>query len=63
MSEPQRDPQTQFQIGDKVLYVPEGVETEIDGYLWIQSVGGLPKIGAFKLRCGIEVPAESIVKR
>jgi hypothetical protein len=46
----------QFQIGDEVLYTPEGVITSITGYDWLQSVDAPPKIMAYQLACGISAP-------
>lgn len=53
----------QFQINDLVVYTPEGVHTWIEGYVWIESLGELPRIGAYILACGISVPKSSIVRR
>lgn len=58
-----RDPERQFQIGDRVLYLPEGVYSVIEGYLWIETVGRVPRIGAYRLSCGIAVPENSISKQ
>lgn len=55
-----RSPESQFQIGDRVTYLPEGVYTEIEGYLWHHSVGGLPKIIGYRLSCGITAPDNTI---
>ena len=50
----------QFQVGDEVLYEPEGVVTTVDGYLWLEAVGSLPEIGAYRLACGVSVPGSSL---
>src|SRR3990167_9758888 len=60
---PARDPQSQFQINDMVVYLPEGVYTMIEGYLWIESIGSLPRIAAYRLTCGICAPENSITHR
>lgn len=46
----------QHQIGDEVVYVPEGVITTVTGYDWIQGVDAPPKIIAYQLACGISAP-------
>lgn len=51
----------QFQIGDFVLYVHEGVFTQVQGYLWVEAIGALPVIGGYVLECGITVPKDAIV--
>jgi hypothetical protein len=58
-----RNPDQQFQIGDSVLYVPEGVYATIDGYIWMQTIGQVPKIAAYKLSIGISVPENSIIHK
>jgi hypothetical protein len=50
----------QFQIGDRVLYVPENVNTEIEGYVWSETIGGVPRIVAYRLSCGISVKYDSL---
>lgn len=55
------DPADQYQIGDCVLYLPEGVITEVTGYLWEESVGEAPRIIAYELSCGTRVSRESLV--
>ena len=57
-----KEPNEQFQIGDRVLYMPEGVITEIDGYLWSQKMGKDPFIQGYELRCGITVREDTIRK-
>lgn len=56
----ERDPNSQFQVGDKVLYLPEGVFAVVVGYVWIEAIGELPRIGAYRLSVGIEVPERSL---
>jgi len=56
-----KSPKDQFQIGDEVLYKPEGVYTTIRGYLWLPiEINKPPRIGGYELDCGITVPAEWI---
>ena len=49
------DPRDQFQIGDPVVHVPTGVRTNIEGYVWAETVGGSPRILAYVLECGVSV--------
>lgn len=51
----EKKPQDQFQIGETVLYRPEGVLTRIRGYLWSETVGDAPRIVAYELDCNITV--------
>jgi hypothetical protein len=55
-----RSPESQFQIGDRVTYLPEGVYTEISGYLWHNSVGEIPRIMGYELSCGIVAQENTI---
>ncbi|RVC47588.1 MULTISPECIES: hypothetical protein [unclassified Mesorhizobium] len=48
----------QFQIGDEVVYVPEGVITTVAGYVWQEKVGTPPTIALYGLACGISVPKD-----
>lgn len=57
-----KDPKEQFQIGDTVVYMPEGVITEIGGYLWQHAMGSEPFIQSYVLTCGITVPGSTIAK-
>lgn len=50
----------QFQIGDVVVYVPEGIVTQVRGYLWIDQMGELPVVGLYELSCGIHAPAGAL---
>lgn len=59
---PRLRPEAQIQIGEHVLYLKENVYATVDGYLWIKDVGLLPRIGGYRLSCGIIVPRESIVR-
>jgi hypothetical protein len=51
----------QFQIGDAVIYHPEGVCTTVIGYLWAESIGNFPRIVGYRLDCGITVPKTAII--
>lgn len=55
-----RDPDKQFQIGERVLYIPDGIYAIVEGYLWLQAVGELPRVVAYRLSCGISVPGNTI---
>lgn len=56
-------PADQYQIGDKVIYLPEGVRTKIAGYVWVGRYGcDLPEISTYRLDCGIAVPRAAIVR-
>lgn len=46
----------QLQIGDYVIYSPEGVFARIVGYVWIEPLGELPSISRYSLSVGISVP-------
>lgn len=52
----------QFQIGDSVIYTPEGVVTKVVGYLWGQKIGGFLYITYYQLECGINVPRHTLKK-
>lgn len=54
------DPETQFQIGDRVLYLPEGVYCTVEGYFWLESIGEPPSILGYRLSCGIIVNRDLI---
>ena len=56
------DPERQFQVGESVLLVKQGVITTVTGYEWSQSVSGEPSIVGYKLSCGISAPFASISK-
>lgn len=56
-------PEDQFQIGDNVTYVREGVHSQVQGYMWAESVGGAPTVIGYKLSCGISVPRAELVRR
>jgi hypothetical protein len=45
----------QYQIGDRVIYTPEGVVTTVSGYLWFNTVEKRPSIMGYELACGITV--------
>ncbi|WP_127524586.1 hypothetical protein [Mesorhizobium sp. Z1-4] len=55
-----KKPADQFQIGDTVLYVPEGVITTIRGYTWQTNIGNPPRILTYALDCGINVTTSMI---
>lgn len=55
-------PSEQFQIGQRVLYVPEGIWTEVTGYEWKNCIGGPPSIARYELLCGIYAGREHIEK-
>lgn len=57
------NPKEQFQIGDDVVYVPEGVYATVDGYQWFTTIGESPKIIGYRLSCGIVVPRGMIERR
>lgn len=61
-----KDPKDQYQIGDDVLYKPEGIITRILGYEWSAASASrpdrLPTVIAYLLDCGVSVPAETIEK-
>lgn len=46
-------PDEQLQIGDEVVYIPEGVFTEVIGYEWAWQESGAPSISRYRLGCGI----------
>lgn len=52
----------QFQIGDRVIYTPEGVVTRISGYLWRTSVDSPPSIMSYELECGVSVAGELLCR-
>jgi hypothetical protein len=52
----------QFQIGDEVLYVEEGIVTEVTGYVWSVQIGDLPRVAAYELRCGVAVPYRALAR-
>lgn len=56
------DPNDQFQIGDPVLYVAQGIKTTVVAYVWAESTGGEPMLVNYKLACGISVPKRAIIK-
>lgn len=56
----ERDPATQYQIGDAVVYMPEGVVSIVSGYVWSNLPGALPMIAGYTLLAGCTVPAETL---
>lgn len=53
----------QLQIGQRVLYVPEGVWTEVIGYEWKHCIGGPPSIVRYELSCGIYACREHLTRQ
>lgn len=51
----------QYQIGDEVVYVPEGVITTVTGYVWKYQVPEPPRILLYSLACGIDVPKDVLM--
>lgn len=58
-----RNPDTQFQIGEDVLYLPEGVRCKVDGYVWAEGVGEVPRVVAYRLSCGVSVSENCIIRQ
>jgi hypothetical protein len=52
----------QFQIGDRVVYMPENIVTRISGYVWRTSFGAPPSILTYELECGISVGAAHLCR-
>ncbi len=59
---PARSCESQFQIGERVVYLPEGVQTLIEGYVWIEAIGVAPRIGGYRLACGVTVSENTIAR-
>ena len=57
-----RSPDSQFQIGDRVLYLPEGIYARVDGYFWNRTIGECPRVVSYLLSCGIEAPENTIAR-
>ena len=57
-----QNPDTQFQMGDRVLYKPDGIIATVTGYQWVETMGHRPKLIGYELSCGITVGFESIAK-
>lgn len=57
-----KDPAEQFQIGENVVYQPEGVVAQVVGYVWHEQMGELPTVAAYALSCGISVPGSALVR-
>ncbi|WP_232629157.1 hypothetical protein [Methylobacterium sp. Leaf118] len=60
MSVERKDPSEQLQIGDTVVYLPEGIIAQVAGYLWSQHVGSGPRLVAYQLDCGIAVSRDQL---
>lgn len=58
-----RSPSDQFQVGDEVVYAPEGVYAKVVGYVWASAVGEPSRIVLYELSCGIAAPGEQIERR
>jgi hypothetical protein len=52
----------QYQIGDRVIYMPEGILTTITGYKWETYVEKPPAIIAYLLGCGIGISADYLCR-
>lgn len=57
------NPDDQLQIGDDVIYLPEGVYAKVDGYQWFSAIGKPPSIIGYRLSCGIVAPRGMIERR
>lgn len=53
-----KKPEDQFQIGDPVIYVPDGIITRVEGYTFYSDMFNPPKILTYNLSCGISVGAD-----
>lgn len=53
-------PEDQFQIGDRVIYVQEGIRTKVAGYILDAPFGAMPHVIGYELDCGITVPREAL---
>lgn len=58
-----RDPSTQYQLGDEVVYLPEGVFTKVTSYNWQTPTDGVAKIVGYSLACGIVATADDIAPK
>lgn len=58
-----KDPKSQYQIGDQVVLLCEGVYATVEGYFWDQTIGEYPKIVGYKLSCGVTVSGNMIAPR
>lgn len=48
------DPINQYQVGDVVIYTPEGVVAQISGFYWGKEVKGKPpRIEKYNLTCNL----------
>ncbi len=55
MDTQRKHPSEQLQIGDPVVYLPEGIVTQVIGYAWGSEVGHGPRLTGYHLACGITV--------
>lgn len=60
MSEQNVSPEMQFQVGEPVLYVPQGIYTTVTGYNWMQQMNGPPRLVGYQLSCGIQAPFKDL---
>lgn len=60
--QPNVSPELQFQVGEPVLYVPQGIYTTVTGYNWIGQMSGRPRIAGYQLACGIAAPWKDLRK-
>ena len=61
------DPAEQPQIGDKVIYLPEGIATTVQGYEWEfnpdpSNINHAPKLKRYVLGCGVTVTRDHILQ-
>lgn len=52
----------QFQIGERVIYVPEAVCTTVTGYVWHHNTNDGPRIVSYELACGCRASRNHIVR-
>jgi hypothetical protein len=59
-----RDPASQYQLGEEVVYLPEGVITKVQSYVWTAPNDGTASlISAYTLTCGITAKADAIAAK
>lgn len=57
------DPKDQLQIGEHVIYEPEGVYATVEGYQWVVPLGDNPRIVGYKLSCDITASRSMLRRR
>lgn len=57
-----KHPSEQFQIGERVVYQPEGIVAQIAGYVWHEPMDSLPTVASYVLSCGISAPASALAR-